>query len=211
MLIKYNKYLNSEILTESHMKPDPPGVKAIQEVKSYRNEFNNIMREVLSKAKKEATDKMVETLREEWIGKIVSMHDENGRQKILEVNEIHSASKGDDYYPLIVEDKDRKFRFYWEDEAKSRLFDVGRFLKFFEEHYIDQYIMFHGKPVKGGDSIKYTKHVLRIGVHNGTTQDFLIVESDDKTSQLLIHNQPIKIMDQKLKILDPYGEENWDN
>jgi hypothetical protein len=48
------------------------------------------------------------------------------------------------------------------------------------------------------------------GVHNGTTQDFIILSCDDGTSVLLAHTRDIKIMDEKIKTLDPYGEENWD-
>ena len=44
----------------------------------------------------------------------------------------------------------------------------------------------------------------------GTTTDDLYLSCDDKTSQLLIHTIPIKILDMKLKTLDPYGEENWE-
>ena len=55
------------------------------------------------------------------------------------------------------------------------------------------------------------KEVVKIGIHTGQAQDYLIVECDDKTTQLLYHNEPIKLIDPKMKILDPYGEENWDN
>lgn len=165
------------------------------------------------KAKKDATETMVEKLKNDLSGKIISIFYENSRQKIIEVGDVIVGNKGSEYYPVLVDadDKNKKIRYQWENDSKSKIFDIGNFLEFFEEHYIDQLLMFQGRPVKDGEQMKYLKHVIRIGVHNGTTQDFIIVESDDKTSQLLVHNQPIKILDMRLKELDPHGEENWDD
>ncbi len=240
MLKKYNSYLNLEVLNEDMIKPDPPGVKKIYDTKSFYNEFHNVLNDTtnkntrdidknlaelkkkmselekekkvaVEKAKKDSAEIMVEELKKSINGKIIGVMDENGRQKILEVNDVILGNNKGDYYPVIFEDKERKVKYSWQDEGKAKLFDVGKFLDFFEEHFIDQLLTYQGKPIKGGDQIKYTKHVVRIGVHNGTTQDFIIVECDDKTSQLLVHTQPIKIMDMRLKTLDPYGEENWEN
>lgn len=241
MLKTYNKYLDHEIVNENHILPDPPGASKINNGKNYSAEFQKTLNtnitentkdfdkkiadlknqvKALEKAKVEATEKakskaaedMVEQLKKDLKGKIVGLSDPNGRQKILEVNDVEVGKSNGEYYPVIVEDKDRKVRYNWEaGDNRAKIFDIGAFLEFFEEHYLDKLLMFQGRPIKGGDQIRYIKHVVRIGVHNGTTQDFLIVESDDKTSQLLIHGQPIKIMDMKIKQLDPYGEEDWEN
>ena len=165
------------------------------------------------KAKKSAVEIMVEKLKKDLVGKLICLYDENSRQKIIDIGDVIVGNKGTEYYPVFVDadDDKKKIRYYWENDGKSKLFNAGKFLEFFEEYYLDQLLMFQGRPVKGGEQMKYLKHVVRIGVHNGTTQDFIIVESDDKTSQLLVHNQPIKILDMRLKELDPHGEENWDD
>jgi len=212
MLEKYDKFLNFEVLSESHVKPDPRGSKAIYDTKSYTKEFNTVYQDEVSKAKKNAVEVMVEKLKDELLNKLISVMDENGRQKILDVGDVIIGNKDGDYYPVIQDsDNEKKVRYTWENNDKSKIFDVGKFLDFFEKYYSNQYLAFQGKSLKGGDNKKFVKHVLRIGVHNGTAQDFLIVECDDKTSYLLSHTQPIKIYDIKLKELDPYGEENWEN
>jgi hypothetical protein len=242
MLKTYNKYLDLEVVNETHILTDPPGANKLLNSKTYSAEFSTILNtnitkntdgfdkkindlknqvkalekakvEVTEKSKSDAAEVMVEKLKKDLKGKIIGIQDTQGRQKILEVNDVEVGKSNCEYYPVIVDDKDRKIRYSWESkDNKAKIFDIGFFLEFFEEHYIDKLLMFQGRPIKGGggDQIRYIKHVVRIGVHNGTTQDFLIVENDDKTSQLLIHGQPIKIMDMKLKELDPYGEENWD-
>ena len=233
MLNKYSKYLNSEILKENHVKPDPPGVKKLYDTKTYHNDFSKIfnnpaeklkreadaaiakiqkdMNDAIAKAKKGSVEIMVEQLKKELDGQLICIFDENGRQKILQVNDVTIGNKGNDYWPVLVEDDGRKFRYNWENDSKSRIFNIGRFLNFFDENYLDQLLQFTGKPLKGGDKMKYVKHVIRIGIHNGGSQDYLITESEDKTQQLLFHQEPIKILDMRLKELDPYGEENWDN
>jgi hypothetical protein len=200
--------LNEKI---EYIKPDPPGVRVIYDQKSYNGEFNAILTAAMTKVKKEASEIMASKLKEDLSGKIISVIDENNRQKILEVNDVVVGNKGNEYYPVLVEDKDRKVRFNWENEPKSKIFNIGRFLDFFEEHYLDKLLIFQGRPTKGGgDKRRYVKHIQRIGVENGTAQDFLIIRDDKNVEYLLLHDQPIKIMDMKLKELDPYGEENWD-
>lgn len=211
MLNKYNKHLNLDVLNEEVILPDPPGLGKLYDTKSYHPAFQKLMLDAVAKAKKTAAEEMAEQLKKDWVGKIVAVSDENGRQRIVEVNDTTVANVGSEFYPYFVEDKDRKIRYYWENDGRSRIFDLSKFLDFFEEHYLDKLLSFQGRPVRGGDVMKYTKHVVKFGIHNGTGQDFVMVEADDGTSQLLMHNQPIKILDMKLKKIDPYGEENWEN
>jgi len=211
MLKDYFKYLKGDLNeSTSHVKPDPPGASAIYKPKSYKEEFSKISEEALAKAKQEASLEMIKQLKDSYLGKLISTYDQNGRQKILMVNDVIEGKAGSDYYPILFEDDKKQVRYLWEHDNRSNIYRVDRFLEYFEEYYIDQLIMFQGKPVKGGQEARYIKHVLRIGIHNGTAQDSLIIESEDKTQQLLNHTQPIKILDMKLKELDPYGEENWD-
>lgn len=211
MLDKY-KYLNMDKLKENvnFTKPDPKGSKDIYASKSYKTEFDKILNEAMAKVKKEAAEVMAKKLKSDLQGKLISMYDENGKQKILEVNDVIVENKGIEHYPVIVEDDKKKIKYAWEKDASSKISDLGKFLDFFEKHYLNQYISFQGKPLKGGSEMRYRKHVVRIGI-NESSQDFLIVECDDKTSQILLHTQPIKIMDMKLKEIDPHGEENWEN
>lgn len=214
MLKNYSKYSNIEILNESFIKPDPAGIKKLYDSKSYYAEFNKIHNEALSKVKEQSATLMTAKLKEDLVGKIICLLDETGKQKILEVGDVILGNKGQDYYPVIKEaddgDKGRTIRYMWESEPKSKIFDMGRFLDFFETHYLDQLIMYNGKSTKGGELIKYVKTVVQIGIMNSALQDFITVVCDDETSQLLIHTDPIKLMDKKVKEIDPYGEENWD-
>jgi hypothetical protein len=210
MLKKYSKYLNSDVLNESHIKPDPDGYINILKPISYNKIFMEKSNELLAKAKKETTDYIIFKLKEDFIGKLISLH-ENGKQRIIDVKDIIIGNKGIEYYPVLIDSEDEKKKIKYEWEKDVKIFNIGNFLDFFEENFIDEYIMFLGRPVKGGESKKYNKIIKRIGVHNGVSQDFLIVECDDNTTLLLFHDQPIKILDKKLKEIDPYGEENWDN
>ena len=255
MLLKYNKYLNAEILTESFVKPDPPNVKAVYNTQSYydnftklnstaKNEITKIINtergkydKVANAAKveydkianaakaemdkiidaatikynKEVTEEMVNRLKKDLLHRQICIIDEKGSQKILDVNDVILGEKGTISFPVLVENNDTKYRYCWENEGKSKIFFVDKFLEYFEEHYLNQFIVYKGKPMKGGNQKKYIKQVTEIGIYNGETQDYIAVEADDKSQQLLIHTEPIKIMDSRLKTLDPYGEENWED
>jgi hypothetical protein len=211
MLNDYIKYLNGDLNeTINHVKPDPPGASEIYRPKSYKDEFTKIMNDAYIKAKKDSSDEMIKVLKERYIGKLISTYDNNGRQKILMVNDVIEGKSGNDYYPILFEDDKKQLRYCWDHDNRSNIYRVDKFLDSFEEYYIDQLIMFQGRPVKGGQESRYIKHIIKIGIHNGAAQDSIIVEADDKTQQLLNHTQPIKILDMKLKELDPFGEENWD-
>lgn len=211
MLKKYEN-IDLEVLNENFVKPDPKGAKQAYDNKSYNAEFAKILTDAMAKIKKETTTIMVEKLKKELKGKYISMTDEKSKQRIVDVNDVVIGNKSEDYYPVVEDSDGRKFRYSWENQAISNIFDVGKFLDFFEIHYLDQLLTFWGKPLKGGGAeTKNVKHIVRIGVNNGSAQDFIIVESDDKKSYILSHTKPIKIMDMKLKELDPYGEEDWEN
>lgn len=213
MLKEYKEYMNLEPINEEVIKPDPPGANEIYNSKSYNDEFSKILNDAMAKVKEEATINMAKKLENDWKGKIISFEDNSGKQKIVEVVNVIVENKGQDYYPVIVEDKDRKFRFGWENGGKrSTIHDVGKFLDFFEKYYLGNLLMFQGKPLKGGgDFNKMIKTPIRIGKTFGSSQDFIIMECDDDTTVFLQHTAKIKIMDEKIKTLDPYGEENWDN
>jgi len=232
LLTKYYKYVNDEILTESNVKPDPPGYKEATTSLNYRDKFNKIINdiqgkakkitadiqtkatkeidEILEKSKKDISDLIIKQLEEDLKGRLICMTDDNGRQRILRVNKVSEVKSGGNYYPLIIESDDKKIKYNWDNDAKSRIFKMDAFLEYFEEHFLDQLVAFQGKPTKGGQEARYIKHIMRIGIYGGTNQDNAIVETDDGTQLLLMHQHPIKIMDMRLKHLDPYGEENWE-
>jgi len=210
MLTAYNKYLNDEILNETHVKPDPPGAKAIYNTMSFKNDFDAIQKKAIEEARKNAAVDMAKKFKDNLKGAHISVKDENGRNKILFVNDVAVEKAGDNYILIIIEDKDKKVKYYWFDNNISKIFRIDKFLQFFEKNYLGQLILFQGKPVKGGNEMRYTKEVTRIGTHEGPRDDNVIVLSDDDTQQFLMFEKPIKILDKKVKALDPYGEENWE-
>lgn len=232
-----NKYSNFNLNEATLIKPDPPGVRDIYATKSYSAECVKIQRDTISaktkdieqkifetdtllaqlkrsktiateEAKKDAAELMVKSLEAQLKGKVICLLDENERQKILTVEKVILDKKGNEYFPLIIEDDDHKIRYNWINEQRSKIFDLSKFLDFFETHYIDNLLSFTGRPVNGGKNTIYQKHIVRIGIHDGDVQDSLIVDNDDGTQELLEHTAPIKILDMKLKTLDPYGEED---
>lgn len=207
LLTKYYKYVNDEILTESNVKPDPPGYKDVCSPMNYKEKFTKIVSELMDKANKESLEIIIKSMQEDLKGKLICMTDDaNGKQRILKANKIEAHGGR----PRIVENDNRKFVYNWDNDAKSKIFKMDDFLEYFEEHFLDQFISFQGKPTKGGQEAKYIKHIIRIGIYGGTNQDNIVVETDEGTQLLLLHQHPIKILDKKLKQLDPYGEENWD-
>jgi hypothetical protein len=210
LLTKYYKYVNDEILTESHVKPDPPGYKDAMAPLNYRDKFSKISNDSQEKARKLAMEEMIKVLDAEIKGRLICMIDDNGRQRIIKANKISEARSGGDYFPLIVESDDKKIKYQWQSDSRCRIYMMDTFLEYFEEHFLDQLIAFQGKPVKGGQETRYIKHVTRIGIYGGMNQDNIIVESEDGSQLLLMQQHPIKILDMKLKNLDPYGEENWE-
>lgn len=212
MLNNYKKYLNNDLLKESIIKPDPIGTKEIYTNKSYYKEFNNIFNNLLLKIKEDSSIIMVNILKSEILGKIILIHDSANRQKILTVTDVIVGKKDSEYYPVIMDndENNKSVRYCWEDNIKSNIFDIGRFLDFFEKNYLNEIISFSGKSINGGNKTKYIKNVTRIGILKSKIQDYLVVECDDKNNLILLHNEPIKIMDKRIKEIDPYAEENWD-
>lgn len=234
MLNKYSKFkLNEATL----IKPDPPGSREIYVTKSYRADCTKINNDIIiektkdlekkiaeanvilqglqrakieaiEKSKKESAESMAKILEKQLKDKIICVLDDNGKQKILTVDSVSVEKKGTEYFPLIKEDNDHKIIYDWTNEAKSKIFDLSRFLDFFEKYYMGNLLSFTGKPLNNGQPSVYQKHIIRIGIHDGDAQDSLIVDNDDGTQELLVHTNPIKILDMKLKTLDPYGEED---
>ncbi len=211
-----SKIQNEIKLNESkYVLPDPPGSKEIYKTNvENRTKFNNIYTEAINKAKRDAVDIMIENLKKDLIEKTISIQDENGRQKILEVSDVVRGTSGGDFYPVIVEIDEngtkKSVRYYWESE-RGAIFQIDRYLNFFEKNYLGKLLSFAGKPVKGGDIIQYVKTIVRIGIYNGAVSDNILVEDDEGKQRILMFTQPIKIMDEKVKEIDPYAEENWDD
>lgn len=211
MLNKYREYLDLDIIKEVKSHPDPPDMKSVYRTMSFHGELSRLIDEEVRNAKKYAMEKAIKVLEEKLKGMVICINDENGRQKILEVNGVELGHKSGDYYPVLVEDSSKKVRYNWENSGRSQIFDIAKFLTYFEKHFNDRFLAMQAKSINGGDIQRYVKHVISIGVYTGDTQDYVMVNNDDGTSLFLMHSQPIKILDMELKQLDPYGEENWEN
>jgi len=212
---------NKNKLYENHLLPDPKGLKDIYAIKAYHKEISALVNAAIDRARVEALTTIVEKVKAELIGQLICILDENNKQKIIFVNNVIIDKKEKDKTDAIFlveeyEDKDskqkeRKVRFAYEVSKNGDVFNIGNFLDFFEEHFMGKYIQFSGKSVTGGGDVKFRKQVIKIGISNDISQDYILVECDDNTRAFLYHDQPIKLLEQFLKELDPYSEEDWDN
>lgn len=206
-------------LNEGHLLPDPKGLKEATATKSYHKEINDLVTKAIEKARKEALTNVLDKLKAELTDKLICIIDENSKQKIVYVSDIIIEKNGNENAIFIVEkneddkgDKqERKIRFAYENPKSGNVFDMGKFLEFFEEHFMGKFIQFSGKPAAGGSEGKFRKEVVQIGLSNDRNQDYIIVECDDNTRLLLYHASPISLIEEFLKELDPYSEEDWDN
>lgn len=208
-------------LNESNFLPDPKGVKNMCSSKSYHKEINDFVNQAVEKAKFEALKTVLDKLKSELIEKLIAIFDEKGKQKIIYVNDIiidKDAISKDDSIFLIekYEDADgkvqeRKLKFGYNNSKTANVFDVGNFLDFFENNYIDKFIQFNGKSITGGSENVFRKQVVKIGISNDTSQDYVLVGCDDNTKLILMYDKPIKLINPAIKELDPFSEESWEN
>ena len=218
MLKKYFSYLNEEASGIDHLiKPDPKGHKdAMNDKINFKTEFTTKMNEEMkkvkefeAKVKRETSEEFIDVLKKALMGRTILLQNETGN-KILKVNDVIMGNTGTDHYPIIIQNEKLKSRYIYEDTNKSNIQFVDTYLKFFEDHYLGEYIKFTGKSVKTGSDAQYTRHIIRIGIQHGT-RDQIVVEDQEGVRYQLNLSGAIKIYDQKLKELDPYGEENWEN
>jgi hypothetical protein len=219
MLKKYFSYLNEEASAIDHLiKPDPKGHKdAMNDVVNFKTEFSTKMatemqkvKEFEAKIKRELSEEFIDVLKKALMGRTILVQNEQGYNKILKVNNVVMGNTGADHYPVIIQNEKLKSRYVYEDTNKAKIQFVDTYLRFFEDHYLGEYIKFTGKSVKTGSEAQYTRHIIRIGIQHGT-RDQIVVEDQDGVRYQLNLSGAIKIYDQKLKELDPYGEENWEN
>lgn len=215
MLKKYFNYIKeavSSISTPPIIKPDPKGYsKILNDRKSYKNEYLGRIKTAMEKVTKDVAETMIETIKEDITGRLIAVKNDQGYTKIIHVKEITITQSNNQYYPLIEENKDRKVRYVYDNDDKSRIFFMDTFLTFFEENYLNNVISFNGNSLKSGSDMKFTKHIVDIGIRHQLTSDQILVD-DDKGNRYVFHwEQPIKLFDMRIKELDPYGEENWEN
>lgn len=209
MPIKFKNKIN-----EGYLLPNPEGYVDVNKPKSYHKEINDLITDAIEKAKKEALTSILDKIKKELINKLICIIDDSNRQKIIAVDDVVIEKNGKENFLFLVEKDssgERKIRFAYENPKGGEVFNMSRYLEFFEENFLDKYIQFTGKPLTGGNEGIYRKVVVALGVSDFRNNDYIIVECDDKTKLFLNHNLPINLIDSFLKELDPHSEEDWDN
>jgi len=205
----YTTYMKESI--KHLVKPSPKGAKTCKNDNiDYQKAFANRMQEELTKVRKAITEEFVEIMKKELIGRTILMRNEKGHVKILKVSDVVIDKMNGVFYPLIKQD-DKITCWYMYDAGadRSKITFIDTFLKFFEEHYLDEYIGFQGRSIKSGFEGKFTRHIVRIGIQR-SLRDSILVEDDTGARYQLAYESDIKVYDEKLKDLDPYGEEDWE-
>jgi len=208
-------------LNESSFLPDPQGIKNIYSSKSYHKEINNFVSQAIEKAKIDALQTVLIKFKSELVEKLISILDEKGKQKIIYVNDviIDKDINGKDDCIFLIENyedekekvQERKIKFEYSNPKTANVVDIGRFLDFFENNYIDKYVQFTGKSITGGPEMLFRKQVVKIGISNDASQDYVLVGCDDNTKIFLIYDKPMKLIKPAIKGLDPFSEESWEN
>lgn len=213
MLKKYFKYIKESNDSTSMVKPDPSGLNEVLNSRiSYKSKYISKLNEGIMKVKKDVCESMIETLKKDLIGRLVLTKNEKGDLKILDVKNVIVEKHGDDFYPIIIENKDKKSIYIYDSDEKSRIFFLDDFMTFFEDNFLNKLLCFNGKSINGRKEMRFTKYITGIGFNqmkNGSDQ--LLIEDDNGNKYILYHTKPIKILDMRVKELDPYGEENWEN
>jgi hypothetical protein len=193
------------------IKPDPPGLDKLYTLTSYKNEYDKMFIEAMSKVKENVCKSVIETLKKELIGRTISMKNESGYDKIINVKDVKIGQKDNDFYPVIFENEEKKIRYILEDEKKSLIFFIDEYIAFFKKYYTGNLLMFEGKIMGSDINIKYTKKLIKIGIHKGKIKDEILCLDSEGGKYILNVFVPFKIMDEKIQELDPWGEEDWSN
>lgn len=210
MLKKYFTYIKESVISNI-IKPDPSGLnKILNNQKTYRGEFQNKFNIAYKKIRKEISEIMIETMKKDLVGRLISIKNVKGCTKIIDVKDIILGNDGDEFYPVIFENDNKKCRYLYENNDRSTIFFLDDFMTFFKNNYLNNILVFNGKSMKGIET-RFTKHIIDISYNQINENDQVLVEDDKKNKYVLYYTLPIKILDMRVKELDPYGEENWEN
>lgn len=193
------------------IKPDPPGLDKLYTLTSYKNDYERKMAEAMSKVKENVCISMIEIQKHELVGRTISIKNENGYDKIINVTDVKLGNKGGDFYPVIFESEEKKVRYMFEDEKKSMIFFIDEYIAFFKKYYAGNLLMFEGKIMGSDSNSRYTKKLTKIGIHKGQNKDEILALDSEGGKYILNVFKPFKIMDEKIHELDPWGEEDWSN
>ena len=211
MLKRYFNYIKEAAV--NLILPDPPGAnKILNNYKSYKNEYSGRLQESYKKIREDVTKTMVDVLKKDLLDRTVSILNERGYHKIIYVKDIIMTQSGQESFIFLVESDKMKCKYLIDNDNKSKIFFVDDYVKFFKDNYLNNVISFQGISEKGND-MKFTKHIVKIGIKNsvGNAKDSLIVVDDEGFKYSINYYLPIKLYDIRVKELDPYGEENWEN
>jgi len=212
-MLKYKDFnLNKPKILEGYTLEDPRGADDIFKPHLHHIEYDNILKKEYEEALKRANEVVIDKLKDDMLGKIISFTDPKNNIKILQVKDIILGNSNGTYYPVIIENDKRKIQYDWEKNKRKGVFDVGEFLNFFDENYLNKTISFKG--IKVGASNRIGGHlaiIKKVGIIKGLN-DYIIFESVDgiRYHYIISIGDKIKIKDPILLQVDPYQEEDWD-
>jgi hypothetical protein len=191
--------------------PDPPGLDKLYTLTTYKSEYDKRLAKAMSKVKENVCSSMIDTLKQELVGRTISLKNENGYDKIINVTDVKMGNKGLEFYPVIFETEEKKVRYVFEDEKKSMIFFIDEYIAFFKKFYAGNLLIFEGKVMGSDSNARYTKKLIKMGIHKGQNKDEVLALDNEGGKYILNVFKPFKILDEKIHELDPWGEEDWSN